>query len=717
MDKIKPDWARDVPCRNVIIYGFCKKKSEGCPFKHDDDDIATPTSTPKVADTVPAPSGVIQQPSKISVSSLPSLNSQPSSTVPTSAPNATAHTGSKSQVPKFNAKASASFTPMSKAADGTQETQAPYLESPVAGSPGPILKAGTPVSFMQPNIYSTTPVPSPASMAMPNVVMPPNDMGSPDLGLQQQSHMVNLDGSIQQNYQERPNVLMRDSSMPLTMGTSGSRPMLDQQIHSISGLSNTSGSQPPGLLQSMNGASMDMGLPMNLRYPTIYPPTHSILQYHLYAPDPPPQLEIALKENERTPRMLFIPNDLREELVKRNLASLQLFPSGGNLPHIVKDYFGLVPLDFHQRSSVKDRYKKHKNSLYKVFSNVDGRIYLLRRIHDVNISDPTIISKTFQKWSKIDSSNVVALKDLFLTTAFGDSSLGIVYDYYPNATSLYEAHFVNYPTVEVTEDLLWSYAVQILNGLREIHNTNGVNIGDLDCDKIILTGKGRIKISAGAEYDIMNMCCPEDNEDDDNEEKLRKRNFVDLGEILFKLASKMCNCHGKDVANLAQVSEKLKNLIKSLAFEQLHDYVNVATIIEKYIGLDVVFKVMEAQQTYSEYAENVLSRELENGRLFRLICKLNFIFGRVENRLDINWSEPGDKFVIVLFYDYVFHQIDPNTGKPVTDLTHVLRCLNKLDAGVEENILLVTPDELNTAVVSYKKVKELVDKTFRAMTL
>ena len=67
---------------------------------------------------------------------------------------------------------------------------------------------------------------------------------------------------------------------------------------------------------------------------------------------------------------------------------------------------------------------------------------------------------------------------------------------------------------------------------------------------------------------------------------------------------------------MAQVSEKLKNLIKSLAFEQLHDYVNVATIVEKYIGLDVVFKVMEAQQTYSEYAENVLSRELENGRLF-----------------------------------------------------------------------------------------------------
>ena len=67
------------------------------------------------------------------------------------------------------------------------------------------------------------------------------------------------------------------------------------------------------------------------------------------------------------------------------------------------------------------------------------------------------------------------------------------------------------------------------------------------------------------------------------------------------------------------------------------------------------------------------------------------------------------------FYDYVFHQKD-ETGKNTMDLTHVLRCLNKLDAGVSEKIMLVTPDEMNCIIVSYKEMKDLVDSTFRSLT-
>lgn len=69
--------------------------------------------------------------------------------------------------------------------------------------------------------------------------------------------------------------------------------------------------------------------------------------------------------------------------------------------------------------------------------------------------------------------------------------------------------------------------------------------------------------------------------------------------------------------------------------------------------------------------------ELENGRLFRLLCKFGFINERPEFALDPKWSETGDRYIIKLFRDYVFHQVNQH-GKPVVNLSHVLTCLNKV---------------------------------------
>ena len=47
------------------------------------------------------------------------------------------------------------------------------------------------------------------------------------------------------------------------------------------------------------------------------------------------------------------------------------------------------------------------------------------------------------------------------------------------------------------------------------------------------------------------------------------------------------------------------------------------------------------------------------------------------------------------------------------DLAHVLSCLNKLDAGSEERIVLTTRDEQMCVVVSYKELKRAVDSAFQ----
>ena len=45
--------------------------------------------------------------------------------------------------------------------------------------------------------------------------------------------------------------------------------------------------------------------------------------------------------------------------------------------------------------------------------------------------------------------------------------------------------------------------------------------------------------------------------------------------------------------------------------------------------------------------------------------------------MDPSWSETGDRYLIKLFRDYVFHQVEEN-GYPVVDMAHVLMCLNKV---------------------------------------
>lgn len=45
--------------------------------------------------------------------------------------------------------------------------------------------------------------------------------------------------------------------------------------------------------------------------------------------------------------------------------------------------------------------------------------------------------------------------------------------------------------------------------------------------------------------------------------------------------------------------------------------------------------------------------------------------------MEPRWSEMGDRYVVKLFRDFVFHQLDEE-GHPLLDLGHVMACLNKV---------------------------------------
>lgn len=74
--------------------------------------------------------------------------------------------------------------------------------------------------------------------------------------------------------------------------------------------------------------------------------------------------------------------------------------------------------------------------------------------------------------------------------------------------------------------------------------------------------------------------------------------------------------------------------------------------------------------------------------------------------MDPAWSETGDRYMVKLLRDYLFHQVTED-GRPWLDMAHIVHCLNKLDAGTQERVNTVSlihiqsPDQCVRGVKSF----------------
>nr|KAG5689423.1 hypothetical protein BaRGS_012245 [Batillaria attramentaria] len=125
--------------------------------------------------------------------------------------------------------------------------------------------------------------------------------------------------------------------------------------------------------------------------------------------------------------------------------------------------------------------------------------------------------------------------------------------------------------------------------------------------------------------------------------------------------------------------------------------------------MDVLSLPNMDQATMMNYIQHW--QEVENGRLARLVFKLCCILERPEFNMDPSWSETGDRYMLKLFRDYLFHQVDEN-GYPWMDVAHIVQSLNKLDAGVSEKVCLTTRDGQSIFVVSYAELKRFFASAF-----
>jgi PAB-dependent poly(A)-specific ribonuclease subunit 3 len=323
-----------------------------------------------------------------------------------------------------------------------------------------------------------------------------------------------------------------------------------------------------------------------------------------------------------------------------------------------------------------------------------------------------------QAWKNVISPNVVRTVDVFTNRGFGDSSLFFAMDYHPLAKTLLEYHHIGPPGPNwtrstrtnkdhVTEPVLWSYIVQIASALKTIHASD-LAARVLDPSKVLVTGKNRIRLNGCGILDVVQY------DGTMPVAQLQRQDLVNFALLVLSVGSGYPDAGANFVRSMDIFKRFYKPDLQNAVVWLYSAVQNQDKTIDQFLTLisDQMVKAFNASLHSDDALYSELAREVENARLVRLMTKLNFINERPEFEHDRAWSENGERFFLKLFRDYVFHQVD-GQGRPVVDLGHVLSCLNKLDAGTEEKITLISRDEQNCFVVTYREVKKGIESAFQ----
>ncbi|GJE92937.1 PAB-dependent poly(A)-specific ribonuclease subunit PAN3 [Phanerochaete sordida] len=435
--------------------------------------------------------------------------------------------------------------------------------------------------------------------------------------------------------------------------------------------------------------------------------TRQPLNYHLYTHPRPEALQ----------QRYFISDNVREELQRRSEALYASPAPGLNLPEETQGYHSLMPLE--STAGERRKFGNWYSAVYKAVNSQDGVAYALRRIENYRLNSQAAFS-SIESWARIKHPSLISVKEAFTTRAFNDNSLVVVYDYHPNAETMFEAHIkakapqfqngrLQAQSNRIPERTLWSYIIQIASAIKTVHDA-GLAVRVVDPTKVLVTGKNRVRISSCGIVDVLMYEARQDIA------MLQQEDLVMFGRLILSLCCSNLGAVNNPQKSLENVGRNYPQEIRNIIV-YLMQKPNPLKTIRQVCDMTKSQMLQELDESLNaaDRLEGELMSELENGRLVRLLCKFGFIDERPEFARDPRWSETGDRYIVKLFRDYVFHQVDQN-GQPVVNLSHVLTCLNKLDAGVDERIMLVSRDEQSCLVVSYREIKSCMESAFSELS-
>ena len=393
------------------------------------------------------------------------------------------------------------------------------------------------------------------------------------------------------------------------------------------------------------------------------------------------------------------------------------------------------PLQF-----IVENWKKvvHTNltSLRGVFATKDFGDSSLVFVYDYFPASQTLFSQYFRH--SVNASNVGGINAHNGVNSSTSSSVNKPYSQQQTTKLLPEA-------------LIWSYIIQLSSVLRHIHSQS-LAYRCLDASKVIMTSgllpdpmyitnqalqqqvrqQPRLKLSSCCVPDVLFFDQLKEQQQSSSPAASRamilqyqQEDLFAFGQLILSLASNCLIFNNKqqdkwqsclDIVH-RNYSGDLRSLIlhllsiKGSSSPQTRSINDIMPMIggRFYNHIDVSYQRMDIM-------EQELMKELDNSRLFRLICKLNCITERPEHRLDPQWSETGDRYLVKLFRDFLFHQVS-GEGRPWMDLGHVITHVNKMEQGSLEKVCLVSRDEQNVLIVTYAEIKKCFDSSFNDLLM
>lgn len=256
-----------------------------------------------------------------------------------------------------------------------------------------------------------------------------------------------------------------------------------------------------------------------------------------------------------------------------------------------------------------------------------------------------------------------------------------------------------------TEGQLWSIAVQLLGLIRAFHDLKqplrGLHWSKLlyveDMNRVMFTGLGLVDLVLGFSGATLEEQFAED--------------IRSLGEVLMHLVTgSVERVNPKDEGvweRYPHCSEAMRKLIEMCVSAQASGAAQSITVQDICTLLAGRFAIeVGHQQGHADYLLNECSKAQENGRMMRLMMRLNLIIACDDP------NDSGDRYVLRLFHQYVFHQVDDN-GRARLDWGHIYHCLNKLDSGSDEIIQMVGAEHDLLIVASFEDIKALLEAAFR----
>jgi PAB-dependent poly(A)-specific ribonuclease subunit 3 len=401
---------------------------------------------------------------------------------------------------------------------------------------------------------------------------------------------------------------------------------------------------------------------------------------------------------KRSLQTIGIPEPIRAHFQGLDLTSLrQMDPADERYKEIPVRFHSAFPLDDPSAQRRAGGSFGYPSCLYKATDRADSHIYALRRFDNVRLVSASVLKSAQSKWTSVRHPSIVTLYSVTVEKG----AVFFAHAYHPSAQTLKQRFLDSRSAASsqqpaISESLLWRLLAQVSAGVRLVHS-RGLAVRALSPSHILLTSGARFRIASVGVADVLEFESRKPLAD------LQLEDLVKLGCIVLSVAARRVVTPKSVEAGMNHLQQNFSQDLCRTVAALLTGSRSIDQIMCHMMS-DKICDELDFAMAASDALHLNLRGEYENGRMLRLLLKLGLVNERPDYALAPSWSETGERYLLQLFRDYLFHQADAD-GAPQLDMGHVISALNKLDTGDPEQILLSSRNGKDLLVASFSDVR------------